>query len=243
MAGNTNMVKNSIVRINGEGTPRLIVIGDLLFESGTGTTYTSAGVTIVGGADLSQLQVGHRIRSAQVVNSIAEEVYGKVIGFDDDADTIVVDEWSGGVPTNGQKVYIDGFVLDLPRCQELTEFHRPDQLIHRLHRSRSESKHRGWLYRCVVDYSRYIAGDTLLDMIPALSLKETDRLVLITRKDVPEFQYNVHFEDEEIALSFFGRSIGYRKPVFVFVSEDPLASWPIEANYGANYANDYGNSL
>ena len=76
---------------------------------------------------------------------------------------------------------------------------------------------------------------------PALNLGENDSLVLIPRKDAPEFQYNVYFADA-INLSLYGKSRGYRKPVFVFDSKELIASFPIRDGYGTHYGTLYGNN-
>ena len=132
--------------------------------------------------------------------------------------------------------------IDLPRCQEMTEIFTPDQLIHKLRRSRKDTKFYGWEYRCILDYSTYTTGDMLDDLRPALNLGEDDRLILIPRKDAPEFQYNVLFVDP-INLSLYGKSPGYRKPVFVFDAKELVASFPIRDGYGTHYATNYGYCL
>jgi hypothetical protein len=131
--------------------------------------------------------------------------------------------------------------IDLPRCQEMTEIFTPEQLIHGLFRRRKSTKFYGWGYRCILDYSTFATGDMLDDLRPALNLAEDDRLVLIPRKDAPQFQYNVFFADA-INLSLYGKSAGYRKPVFVFDAKELIASFPIRDGYGTHYGTVYGNN-
>ena len=230
--------------INGEGTPRLIVVNEAAtFESSASVTYAGNVATFGDSPDLSKIAVGMRLRSLKSINGVAEETHGKIINFDDTAKTIEVDSWTAGTPDDSNKAYVDGWVIDLPRCQRLTEYFSPLQLVHRLWRNRRDSKFQGWGYRATLDYSQYIAGETLASMLPALSLKEDDRLVLITRKDAPEFQYNILFDEGEIALALFGKSKGYSGPVFTFLSKEPLASWPILNGYGYGYGLNYGVQL
>ena len=134
----------------------------------------------------------------------------------------------------------DQYTINLPRCQEMTEIFTPDQLIHGLYRRRKSSKFYGWGYRCVLDYSTFATGDMFDDLRPALNLKKTDRLILIPRIDALGFQYNVTFVDP-ISLSLYGKSPGYRKPVFVFDANELVASFPIRDGYGTHYGTVYGN--
>ena len=131
--------------------------------------------------------------------------------------------------------------IDLPRCQEMTEVFTPENLIHKLFRRRKSAKQYGWSYKCILDYSTYATGDMLDDLRPALNIKDGDRLILIPRRDAPEFQYNVYFA-EPISLSLFGKSAGYRKPVFVFDAKEMVASFPIRDGYGTHYGTLYGNN-
>lgn len=228
--------------INGVGKPRLIVIKGTLYTSAGATTFTSTTVTEGGSPDLSPLRVGHRVTSFVVSSGKPNKpVFAKILSVDDVNDIITVDEWIGGTPTNAQPIVVDGFVMDLPRCQEMTEVFTPDNLIHKLYRRRKDTKFYGWGYRCTLDYSAYATGDMFLDLIPGLNLGENDRLVLIPRKDVPQFQYNVYFADP-INLSLYGKSPGYRKPVFAFESKENLASFPIVAGYGSQFGVNYSNT-
>jgi len=228
--------------INGVGTPRLIVIKGTIYTSAGATTYTATSVTEAGSPSLAALKIGHRI-TAFVVSSghPNKPVFAKITAIDDTGDVITVDEWIGGTPTNAQPFVVDGFVIDLPRCQEMTEVFTPDYLLHKLYPRKKKPKFRGWDYRCILDYSAFTTGDMLFDLRPAFSLGEDDRLILLPRKDAPAFQRNVFYADA-ISLSLYGKSAGYRKPVFVFDTTENLASWPILDGYGSNFANSYGST-
>lgn len=235
--------------INGVGKPRLIVLADVQYMSTGATTYTATDVTEAGTPALvaAGVKIGQRISSFQVISGQPNKpIYGKITNIDDVTDKISVDAWKGGTPTNGQAFTVDGFVIDLPRCQEMTEIFGPDYLLHPLYGgdegTKEETKFQGWEYRCVLDYSKFSTGDMLVDLQPALNRKSGDRLILVPRVDAAEFQYNVRFVDA-ISLSKYGRSAGYRKPVFVFKSKENLASWPIQSGYGYGYAQAYGTQL
>jgi hypothetical protein len=230
--------------INGVGLPRIIVVKEAIYTSAGATTYTSTSVIEAGTPDLSALRVGHRITSFVVIGGDKpnKPVFGKVTAIDDVNDIISVDSWIGGTPTNGQVFVIDGFVIDLPRCQEMTEIFTPDQLIHKLRRSRTETKFYGWGYQCILDYSTYATGDMFYDLLPAFNLKQDDRLILIPRRDAPRFQYNVYYA-ESISLSLYGKTPGYRKPVFVFQGAENVATWRmVKLGYGTHFGTDYGST-
>jgi len=229
--------------INGIGLPRLILISDTVYTSGSGTTYTSTTVTETGSPVLSAIVAGMRISSFAVIAGQPDKpVYAKVVSKDDTSDIITVDEWIGGTPTNGQIYVVDGWIVDLPRTQEMTEEFDPDQIVHQLYRGRVKTKFYGWKYRCILDYSKYILADTMVAMRPMLSAKTTDRLILIPRRDVPGFNYNVYYDDM-IALTKFALQPGYRKIGFAFAGKELLASFPIISGYGFGYAQNYGTQL
>jgi hypothetical protein len=228
--------------INGVGLPRLIVIKGTIYTSAGATTFTSNSVTEAGSPNFGALQAGHRVTSFVVsAGHPNKPVYAKILSVDDVNDIIVVDQWIGGTPTNNQPIVVDGFVMDLPRCQEMTEVFTPDNLIHKLYRRRTNTKFYGWGYRNILDYSTFATGDMFLDLAPGLNLGETDLLILIPRKDAPQFQYNVYFADA-INLSLYGKSPGYRKPVFAFQAKEDVASFPIVLGYGSGYGINYSNN-
>jgi len=230
--------------ISGVGLPRLIVVKNTIYTSAGATTYTSSSVSEAGSPSLSALRVGHRITSYVVIGGDKpnKPVFGKITAIDEANDVITVDSWIGGTPTNGQTFIVDGFVVDLPRCQEMTEIFTPDQLVHKLRRSRKETKFYGFDYQCILDYSAYATGDMFYDLLPALNLKQDDRLILIPRRDAPRFQYNVFFA-ESISLSLYGKTPGYRKPVFVFQTKESVATWRmVKLGYGTHHGTDYGST-
>lgn len=171
--------------------------------------------------------------------------YAKIISIDISnvaAPVIVVDAWSNGVPANGLAFVIDGVIADLPRCKETTEIHSPYNLIHNLYRGKKSARQFGWTYRCVLDYSSYLSADTILALIDQLNIGPDDSLILIPRVDAPEYQYNVFYKDD-VQLSMFGLSPGYKKIVLSFEATE-LQSFPKPlTGYGAGYGWEYGTEL
>ena len=239
------MSANAVIRsINGVGTPRILTETDVLFQSSTSTVYNSAGLSIGGSPNLSSILAGMRISSFTVIAGQPNKpTYGRVTLVDDINDVIGVDAWSPTTPTNGQIFTIDGWVIDLPHCQEITETFEADQNVHKLWRERIVTKFFGWKYSCTLDYSRYIKPDTIVDARYMLSKDTNHSMVLIPHKDKPEFQYNVMF-DQPISMSPFGIAPGYRKFVLSFRGRESVAALPIAATgYGFGYATNYGVQL
>jgi len=235
-------IKPTFTRINGSGKPRIIVIkADAVFTSSDETTFTATGASMV---DLDpNVHAGMRARSYVVRAGYPDlEVYGRITAADVDTDTITVAEWVGGTPTDSQIITVDGYVVDLPYCQALIETFTPDQLIHRLWRSRKSSVFYGWQYAAKLDYGTWIAADTLIDMYHALNLSEGDKLILIPRVDKPGNSYNVIY-DGDISIQRAGRGPGHRGVSFGFVGTENVA-WPIpQSGYGFGYSISYGTQL
>lgn len=235
-------IKPTFTRINGSGRPRIIVIkDDPVWTSTDETTFTASGATVV---DLeSYIHAGMRARSYVVRSGFPSlEVYGRITSVNTTTDVFTVAEWVGGTPTDGQIITIDGYVIDLPYCYALTETFIPDQLIHRLWRSRKASVFYGWQYAAKLDYSTWIAADTLIDMYQALNISEGDKLILIPRVDKPGNAYNVIY-DGDISIARFGRGPGHRNVAFGFVGMENVA-WPIpQSGYGFAFSTVYGTQL
>ncbi len=233
-------IKPTFTRISGSGKPRIMVIkADALWESTDETAFTEIGVNVPDVPDT--VHAGMRARSYVVRSGKPKlEVYGRITSTT--AASFTVQEWVGGTPTGGELVTVDGYVVDLPYCSALVETFIPDQLIHRLWRSRKASVFYGWQYAVKLDYSAWISADTLIDMYPALNLSEGDKLILIPRVDTPGNSYNVIY-DGDISIQRFGRGPGHRGPVFGFVGTENVA-WPIpQSGYGFQYAYTYGTQL
>lgn len=214
------------------------------YESTGTTTYTATTANETGSPTFANVLAGHRISSFRTVSGLDYPTYGKVTAKA--TGVLTVSEWNNGTPTGGKAFQIDGWVTDLPRCQEMTEIYEPDVLVHSLYAgdegSREDTEMRGWKYWCVLDYSKYASADLLLSLRAQLNARGADQLVLIPRIDAPQFQYNVYFSDK-FELSRFGISVGYRKPIFTLKSKENLAGILMISGYGTGYATLYGTNL
>jgi len=171
--------------------------------------------------------------------------FAKILSIDisnNAAPVLIVDGWSNGTPENGSAFVIDGVIADLPRCKEMTEIHSPSILLHHLYRGRTNAKQFGWTYQCTLDYSSYLSADAILGLIDQLNIGEEEALILIPRIDAPEYQYNVFYKDD-VQISMFGLSPGYRKVVLSFEATE-LQCFPKPlTGYGAGYGWNYGVEL
>ena len=211
-----------------------------LYESSTGTVFTAASAQDPG-QDISMIRPGHRI-SAELANGSL--TFAKVVTVV--SDTITVDEWTNGTPTNGTFFAIDGWVVDLPRTGDggVVESFDPVMLVHELYDaefgSRTETKFRGYKYSASLDYAAYIAGSVLRSLSVAFAVRGDDQLVLQPRKDAG-FYYNVYFA-KAIEMKKLPKG-GYERMAFVFESKENIPSLPILSGYGSGYAMNYGMEL
>jgi hypothetical protein len=234
-----------VKHISGIGTPRVIIVfAAPQYTSSASTTFDS-GAAYESGQAFAGVQANQRVMSYCMRGTVQIPTFAKVTGKI--TGKLLIDAWTNGTPTNGQRFYVDGYVVDLPRTQEdgMTETYNPDLLMHSIYAggqgARMETKMRGWMYDCVLDYSKYASPDMLLDMKNVLAQGANDNLILIPRRDCPQFQYNVYFSGP-ISLSRFGLAPGYRKLIFAFKSKSNLAGWGMISGHGTNYGNNYGST-
>jgi hypothetical protein len=210
----------------------------------TGTsTFDATHAYETGSPTFGSFPIGARVSSYVVTGALSYPTYGRITGKA--VGILTIDAWSNGTPTDGQKFSIDGYIVDLPRTQEMTESFEPDQLIHSCYGgdegSKIKTKFKGYKYKCVLDYSKYATADMLLNLKYILKAAPNDQIILIPRKDASRFQYNVYLgESFELTKQ---RIDGYKKPVFVFYGKENVASYAVLDGYGYGYAQNYGVQL
>jgi len=172
--------------------------------------------------------------------------YAKITAIDDTNNILTVDSWIGGTPNAADPILVNGWIADLPYCNgranTLTESFDPEVNVIGLWRYIKKAKHYGFNYACILDYSEYMSGDTLLSLAPHLSMKSDERLILIPRVDTPAFSYNVYLSDK-IDVAQFGRTLAHKKIAFRFVGKELVAGFPMSGGYGTNYSNNFGIGL
>lgn len=194
--------------------------------------------------ELNNLSINMRISStiSAVGSYPAEPVYAKIIGFSNGK--IIIDQWQGGQPTDGNAFTVDGWIADLPYCNKLTEKFTKYSLVHKLFRGRRETKDFGYYYECNLDYSKHVWGDTIFDLKHHLNVVETKSLILMPRADRPEFNYRVYLKpDAGIQLALFGNAQGHEKFSLTYEGKDLIQTFPIVSGYGTGYGQNYGNQL
>ena len=195
-----------------------------IYESTGTTVYTEMTVTETGSPDYGSIVPGHKISSYQTSGSIIKESFARVTNVVDGA--LTVSEWSNGIPTGGNPFRIDGWVVDLPRCQSMPETFDPVLLIHELYdgpgKTVVKSKMCGWKYSCLLDYTRYLSSDVLYEMRKIFSQNDNDDLILIPRRDTPRRIFRV-FWANKIECVLAGRSPGYKKVAFEFNSIENIS--------------------
>lgn len=137
---------------------------------------------------------------------------------------------------------VDGWIADLPRCQEMIETFEPYTLIHRLHRGTVRAKFFGWQYHISLDYSKFLSADAIQDLRRQLHASPDGRLILLPRRDAPQFQYNVYC-DEPLNIARYGKSPGYRNVLLHFAGAELVSSLPFAAGYGCGFSQLYGEQF
>jgi hypothetical protein len=233
--------------IAGEGKPRLVVQyvdhNDGLFFGST--TFTATTFTL-SGIDTSGIKIGHRISSYKNVSGHFKLTWAKVTGLFPDPgvseDDIRVDYWVGGTPTNGSNVTVDGWVVDLPYCdnKNLVETFTPDQLVHTLYRNTVQTKFYGYTYEARLSYADYISANVLLALRPILNRLENDILILCPRADRPQRNYTVYNSEAIKTARHVER--GHKLVTFVFRGTDTV-QFPIpNSGWGFKYGGPFGST-
>lgn len=214
-----------------------------IYESIGATTFDETHAYEAAGT-FPFVKTNHRVVSYRVAGDFKYTTFGKVVEKNVSGEYLKVDAWTNGTPTNGQKIIIDGWIADLPRCQAMTEMFEPDTLIHSLYNgdegSIEETKFRGYKYECELDYSEYTSADMLIDLSSILNGGPNDKVILVPRRDVPGFNYEVYLKNK-FSLTRH-RSKGYKKPVFLFRSKSNVQCYAVKDGVGFNCGFNFGTN-
>lgn len=168
-------------------------------------------------------------------------VYGRITNTDSTNKILTVAEWIGGTPNNTDTYVVNGWIVDLPYCQQLTQRFAPEQLVHELYRKRKASRFYGYQYEATVDYSAFASADMLYLLDNVLNCGEDDALILTPYVD-KAWQYNVLL-NQPLSLGLFGIAGGHRGVKLVFEGKDLVAFPATGSGYGFSYALYYGTGL
>lgn len=188
-----------------------------------------------------RLSVNQRVMAKYSVGDLQYECHAKITAILD-YQTLQIDEWKNGTPTDGQTLYVDGWVIDLPRTNELVEFFIPVTLVHPLYPFKKDWKLYGHDYECLLNYNQYISGDTLLKINKYFEMTENDRLVLVPRVDSYGFQYNVGVTDT-MQLKMIGDGEGYSGFGIKLFSTELIHNVGVTSGFGYNFGLEFGIGL
>jgi len=214
----------------------------------TGTTTYSTTTVVDTVALPSSIKVGMRIRALKTNAGFAGTLsYAKILSIDAGTKTLTIDEWIGGTPTNGEKYVIDGWIADLPRCEELKEIFEPDNLIHPLYKSRLKVKSFGWKYSAKLNYSTFLSPDVAFDMKEIVTFAisgSNENVQFIPRKEKYGIVYDVFFSDALEAILHQTQK-GHKGVVFGLQGKSNVATPPFFSfgGYGTGYGQLYGTQL
>ena len=194
-----------------------------LYESSTQTEYSENQVLESNNPDFTTVKVNQRIVSYVGTDSNKLETHAKILSVTPGTVGIItIDNWTNGIPTDGNRFFCDGWIADLPRCQNMIETYEPDILVHELYNGdygiSYETEIRGFKYTCILDYSQYASGDLIYSLRRQLAQKTKDTLILIPRRDKYGRQFEVFFIDK-IEIQRYGKSYGYKKFSLAFQSK------------------------
>lgn len=224
------------------GTHQVSVIDTTHVLIGIDITVNGSGGTIRKcPAFIDRAKLNQRLISKYNVSDLQYECHAKITEITD-YQTLVIDEWHGGIPTNGQTLYIDGWIADLPRTNRLVETLSPITLLHNLYPWRKDIKHYGFNYECLLDFSQYVSGDTLNLLHEHFAIGEGDRLILVPRIDEYNFQYNVGLANP-FDLQIIGDGEGYSGFSLRLFGTELIHNLGVISGYGYGYGENYGIQL
>ena len=237
--------------IHGTGKPRIIISTTTPIHTNTVKAVVSLVLELNSAVDLAALDLTYGLVNAVVysTNSSGQSTHGKILSFSETAgDFLTVESWSNSTPKVGDACWIQGYQLDLPYCQKLSEGWIPDSKYTKLYGGKIHRKKRGFYYFASLDYSNYIDKETLL-LFRQLLRMNTQSIIFYPRKDNTAISYNVDISsDSEILLSQIQHHLGHRNFAINLVGVERLTEIPVDdgdvsGGYGDDYGINYGVGL
>jgi len=241
--------------IHGTGKPRILstetpVITDVVNSLGAGfvkldTDYTTNMNNTYGTGNWTLVN-----RWIETFDANNDNIYAKITSVDNsDIQKLYIDQWYGGdievanEPVAGHNIFIKGFIVELPYCENLTEQYELDARMRKLENGKMRIDKRGWWYRAVLNYQSFIKKTVLQSLEFVFNLGEND-FYFIPRADNPDIFYQVNFpEDYSLQFSQLRQHDGHSGINIVLVGmqrlrDINLTSEPVYHAYG--YGEYYG---
>lgn len=247
--------------IHGTGKPRIaittpIIHSNVISEITDDSMGDVVGATVVkltnaisGG--LTGLNTIYGLKNAILwaYNSSGVETWGKILSFSDTAGHfITIESWENGIAVASSACWIQGYRLDLPYCQKLTEIWIPDFTVHKLYNGKIYRNKKGFYYSASLDYSSYIHKDDL-GLFRQLLRNDKYEILFYPRRDNISVAYKVDISPEsEIILNQMQHHAGHRSFVINLIGVERLTEVPVydpesSGGYGDDYGTDYGIGL
>jgi hypothetical protein len=239
--------------IHGTGKPRIGVATPIIHTNKiTGVTdATTIVVQLTNAVDLAALDNTYGLVNALLWSYTTANVltWAKILSYSETGgDFLTVLSWENGEPDAGKDCYIQGYRLDLPYCQRLTEIWTPDFIVHKLYNGNIYRKKRGFYYAASLDYSGYAHKDTVQLFRQLLRIDKTE-IYFYPRVDNTSLVYKVDLSPEsEIVLNQIQNHAGHRSFIINLIGveripEIRLYDPQVSGGYGDDYGSSYGTGL
>lgn len=237
--------------IHGTGKPRISITSLTPIHSNAVKSVVGLVLELNVAVDLANLDLLHGLVNAVVysTNSSGQSTYGKIVSYSETGgEYLTVESWSNSAPKVGNACWIQGYIIDLPYCQKLTESWFPDFIYTKLYGGKIHTNKRGFYYVASLDYSGYAHKNTVL-LFRQLLKKNTGSVTFYPRVDNNAIAYKVELSPEtEITLSQIQQHAGHRNLIINLVgverlSEIPIYDGSVSGGYGDDYGTNYGVGL
>lgn len=183
--------------LHGEGKPRIVFTEAAVITKTVSSAVGLNKIILTGSPSLTDDVLNRECWSK---NSGNEDTFGKIIAYDDTADSVTVDAWNNLVPDTGKTVSIKNKAADLPYAQLLDEYFIPDALPEIKLWNSGEIKINllGFYYRGILDFSKYISVDHLKLIQDMYDSSKTSAFTFYPRRDNFNISYKCRIDPGEV---------------------------------------------
>lgn len=219
--------------IQGQGTPRFIVedqiisLDDAKFSYNVSNRLVLSNITVLnGGVDTavnlnlldSDRAMGNIINKQVILyNSVSNAIlaYGKLTSYTQTS--LTVDDWdvpvislSDPVIDVNSRLRIINRVIDLPYCEQLKEYFRPETLEHDLYKGETVVRIKGFWYRAQLGYDSYASKELVASLQSIFDINRAN-MYFYPRKDNANVCYKADLEkNTELTLAQLRNHAGHK---------------------------------